>query len=214
MGKLMLERVIATLKAAGFRTQRAYPAQSMPAITGVVAAACLDSVDYTMEATTVKVEILCPVSLGAAVCEDAAIEAGAAMQAAGMFCRVEGITFNGKTGLFSVAVLASTAKLADQLGNMPFKIGAVVQNYVVTFTAERQVSKDASQVEDAPWTVRLEQFFPFGAKEDTDPSGNMFTLTNGSEVYHGCCWASQKRVTEAAGTRQIREGTAMSRTVL
>lgn len=210
----MVEQVISTLKAAGFRTQRAYPGEIMPEITGVVAAVCLESVDYTIEATTVKVEILCPMSLGAAVCEDAATEAGAAMQAAGMFCRVEGVVFNGRTGLFSAAALASTAKLADQIGNMPFKIGAVVQNYVVTFTAERQVSQDTSQVEDAPWTVRLEQFFPFGAKEDTDPSGNTFTLTNGSEVYHGCCWVSQKRVTEAAGTRQIREGTAMSRTVL
>lgn len=205
----MVEQVMATLKAAGFRTQRAYPGEIMPEITGVVAAVGLESVDYTIEATTVKVEILCPLPLGAAVCEDAATEAGAAMQAAGMFCRVENIAFNGRTGLFCAAIMASTAKIADQTGNISFKIGAVVQTYVVSFTAERQTSEEGTT-----WKVRLEQFFPSGAEEDKDPSGSTFTLTNGAEVYHGCSWVSQIRVTEAAGTRQIREGTAMSRTVL
>jgi hypothetical protein len=61
--------------------------------------------------------------------------------------------------------------------------------------------------------VRLEQFFPNGFGEDTDPNGDVFTLTNGVEVYHGCKWTSCTRVTELDGTRQIREGTGVNRTI-
>ena len=83
----------------------------------------------------------------------------------------------------------------------------------ISFTAQRMLEEPETDLEKAGWTVKLEQFFPLGAIEDSNPSGTQFTLTNGAEIYHCCSWVSQTRVTEADGTRQIREGTATHRTI-
>lgn len=209
MGSLIIEQAISALKEAGFKTQRAYPGRKMAAITNVVAAVQMAQMDISGKKTELEILMLCPQDLGAEACEDGAITAAQALQTAGFHCKVGKASFDGTTGLFSVSCMA----LVQAAVSIPFKIGAVVQNRVVSFTAKRQMDAPPSSQGEGPWTVRVEQFFPAGTTQDSDPDGDQFTLTNGPEIYHGCAWTSHSRVTEADGTRQIREGTSMYRTI-
>lgn len=210
MGTLMLEQILAVMNTGGIRTQRACPGKAMPMVDETVAAVSLEKADLTTGETQMKVLILSHSRLGAGACEDTAMAAARALKSAGYSCQVDSVEFDGRSGHFCTAILVSNP-VDKRLKS--FKIGAVPQQYVVSFTAQRKVEKTETDLDTAGWTVKLEQFFPVGATEDSNPSSSQFTLTNGSEIYHGCSWVSQMRVTEADGTRQIREGTAMSRTV-
>ena len=207
MGTLMLEQILSIMNAGGIRTQRAYPGKVMPKVDETVAAVSLQKANLSTGETQMNVLIISHSRLGAGACEDTALAAARALKSAGNSCQVNSVEFDGRSGHFCTTILVSTPVskwVAD------FKIGAVQQNYVVSFTAQQQLP--ASDTEEESWTVQLEQFFPTGMPEDQDPTGAQFTLTNGSEIYHGCSWTSKKRVTEADGTRQVRVGTAMSRT--
>lgn len=209
MGELMLENILAIMNGGGIRTQRAYPGKAMPLVNETIAAVSLQKADLSTGQTQIKVLVISHSSLGAGACEDTAMAAARALKSAGYACQVEEVTFDGRSGHFCTAILVSNP-VDERLQN--FKIGAVQQQYVVSFTAQRVLEEGQTDLQNAAWTVKLEQFFPKGMSEDSDPSGTQFTLTNGSEVYHGCSWNSQVRVTEADGTRQVREGTAASRT--
>ena len=209
MGELMLENILAILNDSGIRTQRAYPGKTIPQLNETLAAVTLQKADLSGEKTQIKVLILSHFSLGASACEDTAMAAAQTLQTAGYDCQVDEVTFDGRSGHFCTAILVSNPEV-KWLRN--FKIGAVQQQYVVSFTAHRALGEFQTDLQDAAWTVKLEQFFPKGVPEDTDPTDAQFTLTNGSESYHGCSWRSQVRVTEADGTRQVREGTATGRT--
>ena len=209
MGPMMLDDILSIMNAGGIRTQRAYPGKPMPQVDETVAAVSLQKAELTTGETQIKVLILSHSRLGAGACEDTAMAAARALKSAGYACQVSSVEFDGRSGHFCTAILVSNP-VDKRLKS--FKIGAVPQQYVVSFTAQRKVEEPETDLETAGWTVKLEQFFPVGATEDSDPNGSQFTLTNGSEIYHGCSWVSQMRVTEADGTRQIREGTAMSRT--
>lgn len=211
MGTMMLDNILAIMNAGGIRTQRAYPGKTMPMVEETVAAVSLQKADLTTGQTQIKVLVLSHSRLGAGACEDTAMAVARALKAAGYSCLVDSVEFDGRSGHFCTAILVSNPMdkwLQD------FMIGAVPQQHVVSFTAQRKLKEEETDIQKASWTVRLEQFFPKGATEDGDPNGAQFTLTNGPEIYHGCSWTSQSRVTEADGTRQIREGTAMSRTNL
>lgn len=213
MGLAILEQVIAALKAAGFRTQRAYPGTQMPSVTEVVAAVQLAQVDLDKRETTVEIKLVCPQNLGAAACEDAALTAAEALKDIYLSCVVGPVSFDGRSGLFCVSCMATKPQKERIFLDVPFKIGAVNQNRVVLFTAQRQTDEVVTKLSEAPWTVRLEQFTPNTYGEDDDPAGDEFTITSGVEIYHGCKWTSCKRIRELDGLRQIREGTAMYRTV-
>lgn len=209
MGELMLDNILAIMNGGGIRTQRAYPGKAMPLVNETIAAVSLQGADLSTGNTQIKVLIISHSSLGAGACEDTAMAAARALKIAGYHCQVDEVTFDGRSGHFCTAILVSNpARKYLQ----SFKIGAVQQQYAVCFTAQRVLEEGQTDLQKAAWTVKLEQFFPKGMSEDTDPSGTQFTLTNGSEIYHGCSWSSQMRVTEADGTRQIREGTATDRT--
>ena len=209
MGPLMLDDILNIMNAGGIRTQRAYPGKAMPMVEETVAAVNLEKADLTKGTTLIKVLIISHSSLGAGACEDTAMAAARVLKSAGYHCQVDSVTFDGRSGHFCAAILVSNP-VDDRL--QKFKIGAVQQQYVVSFTAQRKLKSGETDMEESTWTLRLEQFFPKGMPEDTDPTGTQFTITNGSEIYHGCSWSSQSRVTEADGTRQVREGTAVSRT--
>ena len=211
---MIISKAMSALKTAGFRVQRAYPGEKMPAITEIVAAVKLDGMDLVEEKSVVEAKILCPYTLGAAACEDASVMAAEALQAAGFLSRVGAVEFDGKTGLFCATCTASKQERWQASVYIPFKIDELEQVWVVSFSSQRQVTDTEPDLGQIPWIVRLEQFFPYGAFEDRDPEGDEFTLTNGSEIYHGCKWTTHLRATEAGGIRQIREGTAMYRTIL
>jgi len=214
LGLLIIDQAIAAVAGAGIRAQRACPGMAMPAITEVVAAVQLAKSDLDKRETVLEVKFLCPQKLGAAACEDAALTAGEALKDIDLSCIIGPVTFDGRTGLFSISCMATKPEKVRRYLDLPFKIGAVEQTRVVSFTAQQKTDETVETISDAPWTVRLEQFFRNGFGEDSNPGGDQFTITNGLEIYHGCKWTSCKRITELDGTRQIREGTGMYRTIL
>ena len=209
----IIELVVSTLRNAGFRTHRAYPGGEWPEITQVVAAVQLIEADLDKRETVVEVKLLGPQRLGGLACENAAITAAEALKDVDLSCLVGSVSFDGRTGLFCVDCRVTKPERTRLYLDVPFKIGAVEQTRVVSFTAQRKTDEVVTNLSEAPWKVRLEQFFRNGYGEDTDPAGDTFTLTNGEEIYHGCKWTSCARTTELEGTRQIREGTATSRTI-
>ncbi len=210
----ILEQVITTLGNAGFCARRAYPGMKMPNITQVVATVQLAAYDINKKETALEVKLLCPLSMGAQAVEDAAVTAAEEMKNIGLGCVVGTVEFDGRAGLFSVGCEVRNLSEEQSYLGVPFKIGAVEQYRVVSFTAQQIFDGELVPEGQELWKVRLEQFFVGGTVEDSDPSGNQFTITNNKEIYHGCEWTSRSRVTERNGTRQIREGTAMYRTVL
>lgn len=212
MGCAIIEQAIETLRAAGFRTQRAYPGTELPNISQVVAAVQLAKMDMENQVTVLDVQLLCPQMLGAQACEDAAFTAAEALKALDLSCVIGTAKFDGKSGMFCISCKASTFQMEKPYLDITFKIGAVVQERVVSFTAQRQTDAEGTSLQAAPWTVRLEQFTRNGFSEDTDPEGDTFTVTHGKEIYHGCKWTSCQRIREIGGLRQIREGVATHRT--
>ena len=214
LGRAIIEQVVAALKDAGFRTQRAYPGTEMPNITQVVAAVQLAEEDIQKQKTVVDVKLLCPQHLGAQACEDAAFTAAEKLEKSGLSCAIGPAKFDGRSGLFCISCVATKQPEEQIYLDVPFKIGAVEQFRVVSFTAQQIFDEAVAAAGRELWKVRLEQFFYNGSEQDSDPDGDQFTITNNKEIYHGCEWTSRSRVTELDGTRQIREGTAMYRTVL
>ena len=214
MGLSIIEQVIETLRAAGFPTQRAMPGTEVPAITRIVAAVQLAQADVDKRETVLDVHLLSPLSMGAQACEDAAFVAAEALKDIDISCVIGSVSFDGRAGIFSITCRATKPETVRMYLDVPFKIGAVNQSRVVSFTAQQQVSEATTPLKDAPWTLRLEQFFRNGFGEDKNPDGDTFTVTHGDEVYHGCRWISCKRTREVDGLRQIREGIATNQTML
>lgn len=212
MGWAVIDQTVERLRAEGFKTQRAYPGMPMAAITQVVAAVQLVKLDYDARETVLEVKLLSPQNLGAEACEEAAVVVAEALKDIDLSTVVGMAAYDGKTGLFYIDCIATRPQKQRMYLDLPFKIGAVEQSRVVSFTAQ-QVAEPGPVTSETPWTVRLEQYFRNGYGEDKNPSGDEFTITNGEEIYHGCKWTSCKRITELEGTRQIREGTAMYRTI-
>lgn len=213
MGLSILEQVVSALRTAGFRTQRAYPGAQMPGITEVVAAVQLSKMNVDKQDAVIEVKMVGPQHLGAAACEDAAVAAVEVLHGMKFSCVIEAVAFDGRSGLFCASCIATKPAKERIYIDVPFKINSVIQNRVVSFTAQKQTDEVITQLSEAPWMVRVEQFTPNGREEDTDSAGETFTLTNGKELYQGCKWTSCRRITERDGLRQIREGTATSRTI-
>ena len=212
MGFLIIDQVVAALKDFGVKTQRAYPETQIPALTEVVAAVQLAKADFDERSMTVEVKLIGPQYLGAAICEELALDVAEMLRDMDLSCVVQPVEFDGRTAHFSVSCLVTKYPPKREYLESPFMIGAVNQNWVVQFTAQQETDETHTALKDAPWKVRLEQFFPNGFGEDVDPSGEVFSLTNGEEIYLNCKWTSCKRITELDGTRQIREGIGASRT--
>ncbi len=210
----MIDQVVSTLRDGGFKTQRAYPGTPAPTITEVVAAVQLIETDSDENKTVVEIKLMGPQHLGAEACEDAAYTVVELMKDIEVSSVVGPATFDGRSGLFCVTCVATKQKAARKYLDLPFRIGAVEQSRVVEFTAQQILDESGTDLQQMPWQVRLEQFFRNGFGEDQNPSGSVFTITNGEEIYVNCRWTSCKRITELDGTRQIREGTAECRTYL
>lgn len=199
MGKLILEQVVNALNQVGIRAERAYPGRTMPAITQTAAAVSLGESEIREKPVTVLVTVLAPASMGAAACEDAALEAGEVLRRLGGECSVDVCRFDGRTGLFSTAVTAAFSR------NMEIKMDSRNLNHVVSLESWRAVDEEVSSIDGALWYFRLEEFIPWGEEEDYEP-GEPFSLTNGRVTFTGCRWTSCRRITKADGIQMIREG--------
>lgn len=230
MGSVVLENVVTALGDSGLPAALAYPGSPFPMLTQPVAAVHLKQVDSTSRTATVEVLVLCPASLGGAVCQERALEALRVLWALGAVCRQESCQFDRVSQCFQVSLTAAfTQVVPDESGEVTagfsVAIDDVLQNACTLFRAQLDTGAEPEYVAAEPvavashggclrWTLHLEEQIPIGTEEPEDPEGE-FTLTvdTGKECwqYLGCRWVTVTREYTTQGLRRIRTGFALSR---
>lgn len=208
MGRLNLSDVIQALKDAGLAVERGYPAGKQIHITEPVYAVNIAQMDIHEQTLTALVTVLSPAELGASACEDAALNVGAVLTRINGECVVSACRLNGRTGLFEQEV---TARFSTDLKRVMLEDSELT--YVVSFTYWREVTSKITSLTDAPWSFRIEEFFPTGADESDEPEEPFSIYHNlyiGLLTFSNCQWTSCKRTWTQSGVRQVREGTAES----
>lgn len=213
MGQLILDNAVQALKAAGIPAERGYPGSKAAAVTVPCAAVNLQQAALRGQTLTVVVSVLSPAELGAAACEEAALNAGEVLTEQGGECTVSGCEFDGRSGLFTAQVTAKYLTAVPQV-----KLEGQLLQYVEAFTCWQTVDEDAgiTSLDDAGWNFRLEEFFPVGVKQEEgpeEPFGLIHISENGTETFYRCKWTYQRRVWGATGIRQIRLGSAEYMTI-
>lgn len=206
MGKRILNNAVAALQQAGFATERGYPGVATAPISIPVAAVNLLAADMRSKTVTIRVSILSPEILGAAKCEEAALDAGQVLGDLGGKATVGKCRFDKKTGLYCTEV---TGVFASQVPKIT--IGGVLLTHVLAFTSWRSLDETVTQWDQAKWNFRLEEYFPMGEEEEVLPLGEFHlthTCENGTENYLESTWTYQRRIWDASGIRQIRLGVA------
>lgn len=221
MAKPILERVIEALQNGGIPAILAYPGSTMPHFQEVCAAVCFRRVDWDAEKTQVLVTVLAPAAFDGGSCERTALAAGKILQDMGAGCIQGPCSFDSRSNLFSVELFAEfmgTAMPDDWQESPDFSVllGGRRLGCVRAFTAWRNVGELVPALSDAAWYFELEELFTPGAVEESGPEEPfviVLTRPGQTENYTGCTWISQKRQTDADGTRQLRRGIATGRSV-
>ncbi len=230
MGISILDKVVDSLKGAGFQAGVAYPGQKYPAITGTVAAVHIEKVDREGMLVTMEVNIICPGAQGGTQCEIEGLRATEILRWLGGECVQNGCSYDGIAQVYCVQILATYNVVSDGreclfgpgfevfVDNMP-------QRYAIGFVAERKSRSELHYVmgETDPvgntrgwggWEFTLEERIPAGIVESPD-SSTLFSLrvekrSGFQEVYHNCIWTSARRELTREGIRRIRSGVASS----
>lgn len=214
--------VIEALKEAQIRASEAYPGSRIPALTGAVAAVRLGKLDRSVRTTAVQVTVMSPAAEGGALCENTALRAVETLQEMGGTCVKNVCKFDEMADVFYIDIEATFFGTAGEgkwsAGpGYSVSIGAQVMEHTVSFSVQRAVSNEVSQLADAPWTFTLEELLIPGTSEPADPA-EPFTLSvsrsNGDEQFTGCRFTSQQRQDTIRGVTQIRKGTAEGRNVM
>lgn len=216
--------VITALKTAGIRAEAAFPGRRMPQINQPVAAVMLESVDYTNSITVIRATVYSPRTQGGSACETAAGIVGktlGAMTVSGMdtLCKQGNCEFDSSADCFCIplTVSFSPAPETEPESEPQYTVlqGSTALAHAVAFSAWREEDADnAVALEDAVWQIRLEEIFLPGEAEETDAE-NGFSLTvtadTSTEVFANCSWTGVERKNTLTSLRQIRTGTAESR---
>ena len=218
----IVSNVIDKLSKGGIRSAEAYPGRRIPALTGAVAAVRLGKVDRSVRATQLEVIIMSPASSGGSTCELTALKAVEVLQEMGGTCVKAVCKFDEMADVFYINIdveFFGTA-LPESWSPGPgyaIKIGAQAMNYVTSFQARRAVEAEGTAISGAKWKFTMEELFPPGTSEPSDPA-EPFAITvsrsGGEESFTGCAWTSVKREDTIRGVSQVREGVAEKRSVL
>ena len=217
MGKTILRTVVDMLMEGGVSAAPARPEKTMLIIHTPVAAVSIEKVDTVEGSVTVLVEVVAPMQSGAERCQERALAVCSILSANGAECVQGDCTFNGRSALFCSPVSARFYGTADANGWTPrpsytLTLGETVLKYMTAFSAEQVKTADGE-----PWVFTFEEFLPMGAQETEAPK-EMFSLQLSSagqtEYFHGCLMTERRRILSPGGIRQIRKGTALSRTVV
>lgn len=218
---MILEEVLETLRAAGFRTDLAYPGKILPQIRETVAAVHIRKVDVLHSVMTVEVIIASPEALGGAACELEALRAIEVLGRTGAVCTQNGCSYDSRGQIYTVEILA---EYSCGLGpDTQLLIESEAVEYAAVFTAKREASLrtihemgEAAAVDASPgpwvWKLRLEEVLPPGEIRIPRYEEN-FTLTlrnrQDTEVFTGCRWTSEQYEYTAGGLRRILDGIAL-----
>ncbi len=203
--------VLSSLAQAGIRAKRG--TLNEKAITPASPVAVVYPERSAPDVLTLAVEIF---GTHAVQCEDVAYEAVAVLNTLRAGCTVEKCQYSGKTGLFSVKILASwPVALAQKV-----YLDGVLLPHVTAFqaegTSEAYVLEDGTSSQSAwIWLLTLEELLPEGKKPDST-WGGIHTIKvvsqGGTEIYGTCCWTSVRRDCDSRGMVQKRTLKCWSRT--
>ena len=212
MGSMTVREVIQMLDEGGIRAEEAFPAQLISRVTAPVAAVSLWEVDQEKDTVTIQVEILGPKESGGYACQSKAQEACRILAVAGAVCRQGSCSFQSKSNLFRVQILAVFVPQEQ----VTITAGQWLLSYACGFSSEQTKEDEADSLEGMPWEITVEEFFPWGV-QDTLEQEEPFVLEvhclGNVEHYAGCRWIYRKRKAEKAGLRQVRKATAISRSL-
>lgn len=211
----LVSDVVSALREAGIRAEAAWPGRRMPAITGPVAAVCMEQADYSAEIYRVRVTVFSPADRGGRVCEATAEAAAGAVATLRADC-VQGICrFDADADCYCIPITATFCTVRPAVSAFSVTQGSTVLDGAVGFTAWREADPDKGiSLEDAVWQFRLEEEFAPGQSErvvTAAPFQLTVTRAAGVEVFSGCAWTEVNREDSQKRLRQIRIGTAGSR---
>ena len=210
MGKVILDKVVQTLQENGIRTENAFPAGNMTRVTEVVAAASVDGDDREKRKVTILVEVIAPKELGGLICQTKAETVCDLLEDIGAVCQQGNCDFLSKANAFRVPVYAEFGEARA------YEVVAGLQtlNHVCHFSAVQERNEEETSMEELPWDVTIEEFFPWGTfntLEPEEPFELYLRSSGGVENYTDCRWSQRKRVAEEQGVRQIRVAVSRKR---
>lgn len=225
MGLQRINETVEALQSAGFRADRGYPNTGMPYPSTPVVAVNLHS--QTADTVALAVTVYCSVAYGGIVCEDKALEVAAVLEGIGAACQVGSCDFSGKTGLFSLTILARWVEETEEEEETPAAkpvevpptvlFNDEVLPYATGFSAERTAEVSSVGASDGIWTVTVEELIPlkyvtFGAP--TDDFSLAVKRDSVEEKYSNCVLQTLLRRETSQGLYQKRVAKTWSEPVV
>lgn len=219
----LIEQVIEKLNAAGLRAEESYPGRPIPYLQDVAAAVSLEEADLAKKTATVAVAVMAPARIGGGACRAPAATAAQVLEALGGVWKQGSCALDGKGDFYRVKVSAVFSGEAAEAGWAGAPVGFTVQQentvltHAVRFTLTQQQDPESGlTLEASPVTFELEEQFAPGEPE-TLFTGQSFVLRirrpSSLEILHGCRWVGIRRIDTLTGLRQIRTGSAASRSM-
>ena len=174
MGQMIVDKVVEVLRAGGIRAEAAFPSGKLVRVTEPVAAVSLEQAQPQEYRSVVLVEILAPQEIGGYLCQKKALEACGLLEAEGGVCEQGRCMFYRNSNLFRVPIrvtlhFAARAGSVEAIPKAMITAGGMQLPYVCAFSAVQKVSGEALSLENAPWEITVEEFFPWGVWNTIEP---------------------------------------------
>lgn len=233
MGREWLTEIRRILEKLGISVIEAYSGSTMVQVEGPMAAVELRNIDRDVGEAVIAIHVLTPRSLGGWECQSAAVAVTGALYGSQIQSVCGKMEYHHRSDCFAIPV---TAKLPIVCENGTWgwgrswevTVGGRAVPYVIRFAAEQEQHRQMlhgvcqtepvgiSQSANSGWNIRLVQKIPSG-----EPIPAMwaepFSLTvrrgRQVQVYEGCCWNTEKSVTEQSGVIVEYSGYALRREV-
>lgn len=190
-----ISMVLEKLQAADIQAIRGYPGSKIRGVLDPVVAVSPER--YTDRLISLAVDVFGPTEQGGIACEEMALRVVDILVKEMALCTVGECAFSGKTGLFSVRVLAQWYRELDYA----VKIGDQVINHVTACREEKDIVQVAyvdsatgdvlTNVGRSQWTITITDVWPLNQKLPLDRT-DTFTLfvirPGGLEAYEECQW--------------------------
>lgn len=206
-----INQVIAALQAADIPVCRGYSGSKISAVVKPVTAVSLQ--EYTDRFLTLAVDALGPTEFDGSACENLAVNVAGVLTDIMATCTVGNCEFSGKTGLFSVRVLARwyrelgyAVDIDDE--TIPRVTACQAEKSVVRVPyVDSATGEVLTTVDRNVWTVTITDIWPLNIKlpeERTDAFSLFVMRPGGVEGYMQCVWEKITLEETPAGVRRTR----------
>ena len=215
-------QVIDALQALGIRADRGYPGKGMPYPDTPVVAVTLQ--EQTADCLVLAITVYCTAEFSGTVCEDLSMDIADIVEGLGAGCTVENCGFSGKSGLFSLRILARWDTTPAQEPAFTVQAGDKMLPFATEVTARWDLAYSLKEgnltTQDNGWFITVTELLPLANAPELD-SDYSFTLVisrkGGVESYTGCRWREilyqptqsgllRRRVARCWGDRAIAVG--------